>query len=234
VVRGGFGVFFQPFNLFAGPVEIVQNSLGQPVEFVATGEQLDTLGIAYPAPSSAVRPLVSGKCDETTYTCPQSQVFITDSALDLNRKNPYSVQWSIGISRRLTETLAWDIGYVGNKGERLTYRPESNRPDGRRARNPVQNFGLFRYYTQDDSSTYRASRRRREAVPERLGFGATTPASNLTYFQGDFTCCGNLEQPQDINNDLSLNRGQPHYKSARLFFDATWELWGEAVRQGAG
>ena len=227
VVRGGFGVFFQPFNLFAGPVEIVQNSLGQPVEFVATGEQLDTLGIAYPAPSSAVRPLVSGKCDETTYACPQSQVFITDSALDLNRKNPYSLQWTLGISRRLTETLAWDIGYVGNKGERLTYSPENNRPDRVTGRNPVQNFGLFRYYTQDDSSTYHSLQTSlRKRFQNGWGFGAHyTYASNLTYFQGDFTCCGNTEQPQEINNDLSLNRGQPpYYNRHRLFVDATWEL----------
>jgi hypothetical protein len=227
VVRGGFGVFFQPFNLFAGPVEIVQNSLGEPVEFVATGEQLAVLGIAYPAPSSTVRPLVSGSCNTTNFTCPQGRVFITDSALDLNRKNPYSLQWSLGISRRLTETLAFDIGYVGNKGQRLTFSPESNRPDRVTGASPVRNFGLFRYYTQDDSSTYHSlqtSLRRR--FQNGFGFGAHyTYASNLTYFQGEFTCCGNTEQPQDINNDLTFNRGQPpYYNRHRLFVDATWEL----------
>ncbi|MEX2081869.1 MAG: TonB-dependent receptor, partial [Dehalococcoidia bacterium] len=127
VVRGGAGIFYQPFNLFSGPVEIVQNSLGEPVEFIATGEQLAQLGIAYPDPSSVVRPLVSGSCDLTNFTCPQNQLFITDSSLDINRKNPYSLQWTIGVSRRLTETLAFDIGYVGNKGQRLTFSPENNR-----------------------------------------------------------------------------------------------------------
>jgi hypothetical protein len=227
VVRGGLGVFFQPFNLFSGPVEIVQNSLGEPVEFIATGEQLAVLGISYPAPSSTVRPLVSGSCDLTNFTCPQNQVFFTDSALDLNRKNPYSLQWSIGVSRRLTDTLAFDIGYVGNKGERLTFSPENNRPDRVTGASPVRNFGLFRYYTQDDSSTYHSlqtSLRRR--LQDGFGFGVHyTYASNLTYFQGEFTCCGNTEQPQETNNDLTFNRGQPpYYNRHRLFVDATWEL----------
>jgi hypothetical protein len=83
---------------------------------------------------------VSGPCDLTNFTCPQDQVFITDTSLDLNRKNPYSVQWSIGVSRRLTATLAFDIGYVGNKGERLSFSPEYNRPDRLTGTNPVRNF----------------------------------------------------------------------------------------------
>jgi hypothetical protein len=227
VIRGGAGIFFQPFNLFAGPVEIIQNSLGEPVEFVATGEQLDDLGIQYPATSDVVRPLVSGPCDETNYTCPQDDVFITDSALDLNRKNPYSVQWSIGVSRRLSETLAFDIGYVGNVGERLTFSPENNRADRVTGLAPVANFGLFRHYTQEDSSTYHSlqtSLRRR--FQNGFGFGVHyTYASNLTYFLGEFTCCGNTEQPQEINNDLSNNRGpSAYYNRHRFFADALWEL----------
>jgi opacity protein-like surface antigen len=227
VLRGGAGVFFQPFNLFSGSVELVQNSLGQPVDFVATGEQLAQLGIAYPATSETVRPLVSGSCDLTNFTCPQDDVFITDSAVDINRKNPYSVQWSLGVSRRLTDTLAFDIGYVGTKGERLSYSPENNRPDRVTGASPVRNFGLFRYYTQSDSSTYHSlqtSLRRR--FQNGFGFGAHyTYASNLAYFLGEFTCCGNTEQPQELTNELTFNRGQPEYANRhRLFVDATWEL----------
>jgi opacity protein-like surface antigen len=232
VIRGGFGVFFQPFNLFAGPVEIVQNKLGEPVEAEFTQEQLADFGIAYPAPSSEVRPLVTGSCDLTNYTCQQDEVYISDSSLDINRKNPYSLQWSLGFSRQLTDTIAWDLGYVGNAGERLTYSPENNRADRVTGQVPVFNFGFFRHYVQEDSSSYHSlqtSLRRR--FQNGLGYGIHyTYASNLTFFRGEFTCCGNTEQPQEIPagggiTPLANNRGMPpYYNRHRLFADAIWEL----------
>lgn len=227
VVRGGFGVFFQPFNLFAGPVEIVQNELGEPVEAQLDENQLAQFGVSYPDPSSVVRPLVSGECDTQNYTCPQADVFISDSSLDINRKNPYSLQWSLGFQRQLTDTLAWDLAYVGNSGNRLTYSPEQNRQDRVTGLVPVMNFGTFRHYTQEDESSYHSlqtSLRRR--FQNGLGYGVHyTYASNLTFFRGEFTCCGADEQPQAINNDFTYNRGMPsYYNRHRLFADVIYEL----------
>jgi hypothetical protein len=232
VIRGGFGVFYQPFNLFAGPVEIVQNRLGEPVEAQLDTQQLAQFGISYPDPSSVVRPLVSGECDEQNYTCPQADVFISDSSLDVNRKNPYSLQWSLGFSRQLTDTIAWDLSYVGNNGKRLTYSPEYNRQDRFTGTVPVSNFGTFRHYSQEDSSTYHSvqtSLRRR--FQNGLGFGVHyTYASNLTYFRGEFTCCGADEQPQEypsngLGSFLANNRGMPeYYNRHRLYADLIWEL----------
>ena len=227
VVRGGFGIFFQPFNLFAGPVEIVQNSLGEPVEAELESSQLAQFGIAYPADVDVVRPLVSGECDLSTFTCPQADVFISDSSLDINRTNPFSIQWTLGFSRQLTDTTAWDLAYVANRGRRLTFSPENNRPDRFTGLVPVMNFGTFRHYEQTDSSTYHSlqtSLRRR--FQNGIGFGVHyTYASNLTFFRGEFTCCGADEQPQDINNVLTNNRGMPsYYNRHRLFADVIWEL----------
>jgi hypothetical protein len=232
VVRGGFGVFYLPHNLYAGPVEIVQNALGEPFEFVATGEQLETYGIAYPDPSDEVKPLVSGPCDQTNYTCPQDQVFITDSSLDLERKNPYSLQWSLGVSRQLTNTLALDLAYVGSNGERLAYAPDYNRPDRFTGAVPFDNFGAFRHYTGDDSTTYHSlqtSLRRR--FEKGVGFGVHyTYSVNLTYFRGDFNSGGNDEQPQEVPADglmtpLANNRGlTPYHTRHRLYADFLWEL----------
>jgi hypothetical protein len=90
----------------------------------------------------------------------------------------------------------------------------------------VDGFGGFRHYSQEDSSIYhslQASLRKRFA--NNLGFGLHyTYASNLSYWRGDFACCGGHRGPQDLDN-LRANRGPtPYFLRHRFFGDFLYEL----------
>jgi hypothetical protein len=231
VVRGGAGIFYQAFNLFAGPVDLVQNGLGQPVEILPSGEQMAELGIAYPDTNDVVRPLVQGDCDESAFTCPQDTMFFGDPSILTSRKNPYSIQWTVGAQRQLSDTVVFDIAYVGNKGQRLNYVPLGNRADRTTGATPVENFGNFRYYLSSDESTYHSLQ---TSLQRRFqdGFGAGinyTYASNLALFTNEMTCCDRRDQSQIVTHpdqpNLQYNRGQtPYFNRHRLFAHAVWEL----------
>jgi hypothetical protein len=172
VLRGGAGIFYIPFNLFAGPVEIVQNALGEPGEAVLEGPALDEFGIRYPDGNDVVEPLVEGtsECDPVALTCPPGG-YIFGTSIDPDRENPYSIQWTLGLSRQLTDSLAFDVAYVGNHGVKLTYSPVINRIDRVTGLRPVDGFGGFRHYSQDDSSISRSG----SALPTTSGSASTTP-----------------------------------------------------------
>lgn len=223
VLRGGTGVFYIPFNLFAGPVEIVQNGLGQPVESTLDRADLARLNVRYPDGNAAVLPKVAAAsvCDQQALSCPATG-FITDSSIDPNRPNPYSLQWTLGVQRRLSETLVADVAYVGNRGRNLTFSPDLNRVDRATGlMRPVSGLGQFRHYSQDEESDYHSlqmSLRRRFA--DRIGGSINyTLAENTSIFQGDFACCGRNDNPQELD-DLEANRGfTPYFRRHRLFAD---------------
>ncbi len=206
VIRGGAGIFYIPFNLFAGPVELVKNSLDEPVAASFTGAELLQYGIRYPDGNDVVKPLA------------QAGDIISDTSVDADRGNPYSIQWTLAAERQLTDTVAFDVAYVGNHGVRLSYSPQINRIDRDTGLRPVAGFGQFRHYSQEDSTTYHSlqtSLRRRFA--DNFGFRLNyTYSANLSYFQGDLNCCGWWDAPQELDN-LPVNRGLTSYHRRHRF-----------------
>ncbi len=206
VIRGGFGIFFIPFNLFSGPVEIVMNSPNEPVEARLSTNQLAQLGIHYPMWNSDVKPMI------------QKTGLTSDTAIDPNWENSYSLQWTLGIQRELTKTLVWDIAYVGNHGVKLIYSPYWNRVDRVTGLRENENFGQFRYYQSADSSIYDSLQTSlKKRFSKNLQFNVNyTYASNTSYFRGDYNCCGTSENPQDLNR-LDLNHGPTSYHIRHRF-----------------
>ena len=206
-IRSGFGIFFIPHNLFEGPVEIVLNGPKEPYEVTSvSGTQLQQLGIRYPFTNPEALPLI------------RRSFIISDSAIDKNWENSYSLQWSFNIDHQLSETLAFDVGYVGTRGVKLTYSPNVNRIDPLTGLRPNEAFGEFRYYQSADSSVYHALQ---AALKKRFARGLQfnvhyTYASNLAYYQGDYNCCGTGNGPQDLAR-LDLNRGPTSYHIRHRF-----------------
>lgn len=214
VFRGGFGIFFIPHNLFSGPVELVKEAANIPFDTELSLQELRQGGIQYPDDNATVLPII------------MARGIVTDSAIDPNWQNSYSMQWTAGIQRQLTETMALDVGYVANRGVKLVYSPDFNRVDRLTGQRPYPNFAQFRYYQSADSSTYnslQASLRKR--FSRNLMFNINyTWASNLTYFAGDYGCCGADNGPQDLNN-LAENRGPtPYHIRHRFISDWVYEL----------
>lgn len=225
VLRGGYGIFFIPFNLFAGPVEIVKNGLNEPVEAeFRSPDALQALNIRYPNWNDTVKPKVAGSGIDA------------DSKIHPDWDSSYSQQWSLGIQREITRDTVLDIAYVGNHGTKLIYSPVVNQPMIRfngpgwvgftGADPPLPQDNGFRLYMTADSSVYhslQATLKKRFSRDFSYDV-AYTWASNLSHFQSDFTCCGAGELPQDIF-DMASNRGPtPYHLRHRLTVDALWEI----------
>ena len=215
VLRGGFGVFYIPFNLFSGPVELVRNGLDVPTQASLDREQLRRFNLSYGATREQALPLVA------------SSDIVTGSAVDPNWENSYSMQWTFGIQRQLTDTVVWETSYVGNRGVKLIYSPGFNRNQRGTGRLEVAGFGRqFRYYQSADNSDYHSlqtSLRKRFSRNLQANVNYTW-ASNLSYFRGDYTCCGGGEEPQDLF-DLKSNRSAtPFHIRHRFVTDWIYEL----------
>lgn len=213
VVRGGFGMFFIPFNLFSGPVEVVKEAANIPFDTELSLRELQQGGIRYPDPNAKVLPIIVARG------------IITDTAIDPNWENSYSMQWSFGIERQLTSTMVWQIDYVGNRGVKLIYSPDWNRVDRLTGIRPNEGYTQFRYYQSADSSNYNSLQTAlRKRFSHNLQFNVNyTYASNLSYYFADYNCCGADNGPQDLN-DLRSNRGPtPYHVRHRFISDFVYE-----------
>ncbi len=238
VLRGGAGFFYIPFNLFSGPVEIVQNALGEPGYIDLDGSALDELGIRYPDGNDAVKPLVDGRseCDPVALTCPTTG-FISETSIDPDRENPYTIQWTLGLSRQLTDTVAFDVAYVGNHGVKLTYSPSINRIDRVSGRRPVAGFGGFRITLRRTRASTTASRPRSGGASRTTSGSASTtpmraicptgaassPAAPAPWVLRTWTTSPRIEAPHRISTGI-----------ASLGISSTSCPWAGRLSSGAG
>ncbi len=218
VLRAGYGIFFIPFNLFSGPVEIVKNGLNEPVEAqFRSPDSLTGLDIQYPDYNDDVEPKVAAAGIDA------------DTKIQTNWDTPYSQQWTMGIQRQLTSDMVLDVAYVGNHGTSLLYYPEVNRPISQYggpgwagfnnpALLPLPQDNDFRFYNSAESSVYHSLQAQlKKRFSRDFSFNTSyTWASNLSFMRADFTCCGSGEQPQDIF-DLNSNRGATEFALRHRF-----------------
>ncbi len=139
-----------------------------------------------------------------------SEALVT--AIDPSWRPSYSLQWTAGVEHAFTNTLALNVSYVANHGVRLLYDAITNRVDRVTGLPPNPGFSTFRYYQNGDSSTYESlqtSLKKRFASGLQFDIGYTY-ASNMSYFLGDYNCCGEDNNPQDLSA-LKQNRAPTLY-----------------------
>ncbi len=231
VLRGGAGIFYMPNNMFSGAIEILSNGPDAPVELRADENFAKQLGLQY------------GDPNEVALAGAQASGNISGSAVEPQRRPPYSIQYSFGIQRQLDRSTVWEIGYVGNRGVRTIYSPDWNRVvPNTGAMKLSQVLGLegsfgqnFRYYQNADSTGYHSlqtslKRRFADSFQYNLNY---TYGWNWAHFRGDMTCCGRSENPQDQFN-MRNNRGPTSYHLRHRFTtDFFWELPGKNLEGAA-
>jgi len=199
VIRGGTGVFTMPHNFFSGPVEIIRNGPNSPAEVGFTGSQVTDFGVTYPFSTENAKALA------------QSSGIRGGTVVDPNWKNAYSVQFTLGVQRQLSESLVLDVSYVGNHGVKVTTSPRSNRPDRITGNVPRPDFtSRFRFYQSNDSTTYHSLQTSlKKRFSRNLSFNMNyTYASNLAYSSGALSCC--LIEPWDQYN-MAPNRAMTNF-----------------------
>jgi hypothetical protein len=188
VVRGGFGTFMNPHTLFGGPVELVRNAIDEPSRFIFTRADIDRLGLRYPITNTATLQFVRNP------NAPWS-----NTSINTNFPNPYSLQWNLGVQREITRSLTIETAYVASRGVKLNLVRDQNQVD-RVTGQRLVGFGQFRYYDTSESSRYHSwqTSLRKRFSQDFLFNVHYTYANNLSYNDGDLLLPD--QRPQDINN----------------------------------
>ncbi len=212
VVRGGFGSFMNPHTLFGGPVELVRNAIDEPSRFIFVRSDIDRLNLRYPITNAATLQFAKNP------NAPWS-----NTSINTNFPNPYSLQWNLSVQRQITGSLAIESAYVASRGIKLNYVRDFNQVDRvTGVRNPA--FGQNRYYDTSDSSRYHSwqtSLRKRMSRDFLFNIHYTL-ANNLSYGDGDLLLPD--QRPQD-NNNLAAERGPtPYDQRHRFVTDFLYEI----------
>lgn len=109
VLRGGYGVFYDPFftNISDNTASASPNALGVNINNLPLRGQFDPLGTVA-AFTAAANPLTT-------------QTSVSDSL-----RNPLTQQWNLNLQRELPARIKMEVAYVGTRGERLWVNQQLN------------------------------------------------------------------------------------------------------------
>ncbi|HWB99782.1 MAG TPA: hypothetical protein VG672_23905, partial [Bryobacteraceae bacterium] len=125
VIRSGFGVFYD-YN-----TNLIQNGpRGFRYPF-AVSRAVGGQNLGIPGPYTLQNPYPPFTPSQAT----------TIGTIDLNRRDPYALEWNFGIQQSLTSNLLLTVDYVGTGGRKLTTNVQLNQaPAGPGAINPRRPF----------------------------------------------------------------------------------------------
>lgn len=189
VIRGGAGKFTSSHNHFGGPVELIQNAIDEPNRVIFTGAEALRYGILFPTTNDAVLPLVKGGGGP-----------IAGTVISRDFPQPYSLQWTLSVSRELPGNMSFETAYMGNRAVNANAVLRINRVDPLTGNRPFSGFAEYNYYQGGESVRYGSWQntfRRRYSNGLQLG-AVYTWANTISY-----TNAANLgypNPPQDTDN----------------------------------
>ncbi len=187
VVRGGFGLLFQ--GQVAGAMWAhVQPTATAPFRFNFIRADTTRLGIKWPTYNDDLIKIID--------TETKARGWINSfSVVDPQLQNPYTMQYTLGIQREISGTLAFETGLVGTRGVKFLmqrWMNEPNRATGLRP-NPLLNVNYYIDSTQQSSYiSWQSSLRKRFAhglsgsLHYTWGKGLSTAGGDIgAYYQGE-------------------------------------------------
>ncbi|NWG13411.1 MAG: TonB-dependent receptor [Acidobacteria bacterium] len=218
VIRSGFGVTVAPHNLrnFSSLVYVDESI---PFRFDFTGSDIARLGLKYPISNQQVLDIMSKQDVPRGY-----RVWEQDSP------NPYTLQWMLDVQQEIRPTLVVQLGYVGNRANKITMAHNANYPDRVTGERPFPAVLTFGYDDPSDFSYYHALQASvRKRLSNRYSFNFNyTWSKAMAIAQGDFWA-GNNTRVQDENNyqaDLGpTDNDRTHVASADLIYDTPFGNW---------
>jgi hypothetical protein len=164
VVRGGYSI---NYSFITAVTFLNQNGFTAPgatsvsVAAVPTGATLQVGGVSTPGTGSITLQSAALSGSQITWNSP-GPIFPSSvtpkcgdglngdagpcniMAIDPNLTTPYIMSYSLGVQHSFGNNLSWEIGYVGNRGSRLTGFTDINQADA----NGVRPFGAAFPYLQ--------------------------------------------------------------------------------------
>ncbi|NWG12232.1 MAG: TonB-dependent receptor [Acidobacteria bacterium] len=213
VLRGGFGMSVAPQNLrnFA---EMAFISPEIPFRFRFTGSDITDLNLKYPMNNAQGIQAVKGKT-----------VARGLETFDQDNPNPYTMQWTLDVQRRLTPTMVMSLGYAGNKGLKITMRHNYNLPDRITNVRPFPQSLEFAWRNAGDMSWYHGMQvSLRKRFSNDFGFNMNYAYSKgMAIVYGDFWP-GNDSRVQDEDNQRADIGILPWSRLHEMKLDAIYQL----------
>ncbi len=221
VIRGGAGI------MFAGTVPgILRQSvqdLDLPRRLLFSRVENETVGLMYPMTNEEAAPLARDFIQS-------SGIELVFSIIDPHIQNPYTINYQLNIQRQLTDSLMWEIGYVGVRGVKFPMHRRFNLPDRvtNIRPNPLVNPGGT-YVSSDESAMMHSLQTSfRKRMTNRLSFDFHYTYGQTMAFAGGDVGLYYATDSQDDNqtfDDLALERSETRFSTRhRAVADVIYEL----------
>jgi hypothetical protein len=214
VIRGGYGIYYDyiPQDLmianFTNSAGLATNPIG-PQAVVSLGNNYDPTAfngsnVGAPIFTTPAPPFPPAGAD----------IFFTPR----NLSTPYVQNWNLNLQQNLSDSVAFQLGYVGSKGSRLVRLRDANQPDVNGDR-PNPNYGFMDEFATISSSTYHALQAtlRTRSWYGLSGFAGYTWSKSLDDASDgiDFNFA-TVALPQDSNN-LRAEHGPSNFDTRDRF-----------------
>lgn len=193
-----------------------------PFRFRFSGADLTALGLKYPTSNEQMLDIMKRTDVPRGY-----------GVYEPKNRNPYAMHWTLDVQRQLTDTLALQTGYVGNKGLKVIMPTLNNFPDRITGLRPFPQALEGQYNVGADFSWYHAwqtSLRKRFSSGLAFNFHYTWGKA-MAVGTGDFWP-GNNERMQDMEN-WRADKGPANFDvTHRLTSDWVYEVPLDRLAQG--
>jgi len=222
VLRGGVGQSYFPITLFKmlNLYKSSPDALG-PVSRLTRADALQ-LGLKYPMTNKEIEEIVKRRGGLNF-----------GLHVDPHVPTSSSIQYTFGIDRQLTRTMAWEINYVGNVTRKLISATQANRPDRVTGLRPRPDFVFITVVDGvNDSSNYNSLQTTlRKRFSQHLQFDAAyTWGKGINYTGGDIYSSAAM---QDTDN-IRAERGRLGIPGHRFVANWVYELPFAKYMQGGG
>ena len=225
VLRGGIGVFTNPHQLYGEAINEVQTNAQTPFRITLNRQQALDAGIQFPVHRVDYTAILQQLQDTGVATSD-----FANSAVAAKYPNPYSIQYTMGVSQALPWQTTLDIAYVGNRGLHENITAVENLPNRLTGIAPVPTFSQFNYYYAGDNSRYNALQ---VEVKKRMSQGITIGAAYTWSRSMALEYAGLLKEssPQD-NNNVHADYGPTDYDVRNYFvLNGVWQMpWMQLAR----
>jgi len=218
VLRGGIGVFTNPHQLYGEAINEVQTNAQTPFRITLNRQQALDAGIQFPVHRVDYTAILQQLQDTGVATSD-----FANSAVAAKYPNPYSIQYTMGVSQALPWQTTLDISYVGNRGLHENITAVENLPNRLTGIAPVPTFSQFNYYYAGDNSRYNALQ---VEVKKRMSQGITLGAAYTWSRSMALEYAGLLKEssPQD-NNNVHADYGPTDYDVRNYFvLNGVWQM----------
>lgn len=218
VLRAGAGIYTNPHELYGEAINEVQTNAETPFRITLNRQQAIDADVHFPLPRADYTAILT-QLEETGVATTD----FANSAVAAKYPDPYSIQYTLGVSQALPWQTVLDIAYVGNRGFHENITAVENLPDRITGIAPVPTFSQFNYYYAGDNSNYNALQiELKKRVAHGVSFGAAYTWSRSMALE----YAGLLKEssPQD-NNDVQADYGPTDYDVRSYFvLNGVWEM----------